>query len=97
MKRLINARYAVLLAFAVGLGAGFSYLSAFYSFPYWWMIALVPLTAALVIICIVRAKYRALIFFVISAVLFVVGAGGVYHRLSAHLSLIHISEPTRRS
>lgn len=84
MKRLINARYAVLLAFAVGLGAGFSYLSAFYSFPYWWMIALVPLTAALVIICIVRAKYRALIFFVISAVLFVVGAGGVYHRLSAY-------------
>lgn len=86
MKRLVNARYALFPAFAVGLGAGISYLLSYNSLPYWWLIPAVPVFAALLIAFIVRKNNRALVFTAISAALFIYGALGVGFRLSSFAS-----------
>ena len=86
MKRLVNARYALFPAFAVGLGAGISYLLSYNSLPYWWLIPAVPVFAALLIAFILRKNSRALVFTAISAALFIYGALGVGFRLSSFAS-----------
>ena len=86
MKKIVNFRCAVAFACAVGIGAGLSYLSAYYSFPYWWLIALVPLTAISLIISILRGSKKGIIVTVICALLFLYGAGGVYFKLAAFSS-----------
>ena len=67
MKKIINVRPAVLLAFAIGLGAGLSYTSSYYSFPMWWLIALVPVTAAFVIAFIILRKTKWIVLTVVCA------------------------------
>lgn len=94
MKRLVNARYALFPAFAVGLGAGISYLLSYNSLPYWWLIPAVPVFAALLIAFIVRKNNRALVFTAISAALFIYGALGVGFRLSSFASTDLIHEST---
>lgn len=81
MKKIINVRPAVLLAFAIGLGAGLSYTSSYYSFPMWWLIALVPVTAAFVIAFIILRKTKWIVLTVVCAALFLYGAVGVSAKL----------------
>ena len=83
MKRIVNFRPAATLALSIGLGAGFSYLSVYNSFPLWWLIALVPVTAALLIVFIVRRNTKGIIITAICAALFLYGAVGVCLKLSA--------------
>lgn len=84
MKRIVNVRIAVVLAFAIGAGAGFAYLSAYYSVPLWWLIALVPLTAGFLVFFIIRHSAAGIIVSALSALLFLYGALGVTGRLSAY-------------
>ena len=76
-KRLLNVRAAVVLAFAIGCGAGFSYLSLYNSFPLWWLTALVPAAAAFVIFFIVRRNVAGITYTLLSVLLFLYGAIGV--------------------
>lgn len=84
MKRLVNFRPAVLLAFAIGLGAGLAYISVYNSFPMWWLIALVPVTAGFIIAFIVRGNNRGIVLTLLCAALFLCGALGVCAKLSAY-------------
>ena len=84
MKKPVNIRPAVVLAFAIGAGAGFSYLSAYNSFPYWWLIAIVPAAAAALIFFIIRHNVAGIVFSVLGAALFAYGALGVYFKLEQH-------------
>ena len=83
MKKLLNVRAAVVLAFAIGAGAGFAYLSAYYSVPLWWMVAIIPVTAAFIVLFIIRRSTVGIVVAVLSALLFLYGALGVVFRLRA--------------
>lgn len=87
MKKIINVRLAAVLAFSVGAGAALSYFSASNGFPYWWLIALVPLTAAFIVYFIVRRSVRGIVFTVLSALLFLYGSSGVYFKIAAYTSV----------
>lgn len=84
MKKLLNVRAAVVLAFAIGAGAGFAYLSAYYSVPLWWMVAIIPVTAAFIVLFIIRRSTVGIVVAVLSALLFLYGALGVVFRLRSY-------------
>ena len=84
MKKLINIRPALVLAFAAGAGAGFAYLSAYNSVPLWWLIALVPVAAAFIIFFIIRGRVAGIVFSVVAALLFLYCSLGVSFRLSRY-------------
>lgn len=72
-----------MLAFAIGLGAGLAYISAYNSFPMWWLIVIVPVTAVLVIVFMVRGTAKGIVLTLICVALFLYGALGVCAKLSA--------------
>ena len=70
MKKFVNLRPAVLLAFAIGAGAGLSYISVYNSVPLWWAIAAVPAAAVAVIVSIVRRSAFGITLALVCATLF---------------------------
>ncbi len=84
MKKFVNLRPAVLLAFAIGAGAGLSYISVYNSVPLWWAIAAVPAAAVAVIVSIVRRSAFGITLALVCAALFAYGVSGVYLRLEAY-------------
>ncbi|MCD8371903.1 MAG: ComEC/Rec2 family competence protein [Clostridia bacterium] len=77
MKKLVNIRLAVVAAFGFGIGAYLGFACCYYSLTYAWTIALVPVTAAILIIFIIKGKTRYIALTAITAALFVTGFFGV--------------------
>lgn len=84
MKRFVNFRPAVLFALCIGLGAGLAYISSYHSFPMWWLIAAVPVTAAFIIVFIIRRSVKNIIITAVSVALFLYGACGICLKLGAY-------------
>lgn len=73
MKRFVNIRFPVILVFALIAGILLGYLFLLAHISLFYIIAIVPLTAVIFVLCFVFSKKKALIFSIFSLVLFTVG------------------------
>ncbi|MCD8041070.1 MAG: ComEC/Rec2 family competence protein [Clostridia bacterium] len=82
MKRVVNVRPAVVAAAGIGVGAGAGFLCYYYGWSYLWLIAAVPVTAALLVIFIVKSSVRNIILTAFTAALLFIGFFGITYKLN---------------
>lgn len=81
MKRFVNARFPVLLVFALITGILTGYLFIRIQISLFYLIAIVPAAAVIFIFCIIFSRKKLLIFCIAAIVLLTAGISGSYLRL----------------
>ncbi|MCD7729278.1 MAG: ComEC/Rec2 family competence protein [Clostridia bacterium] len=82
MKKLINIRPAVAAACGIGAGAGIGFAYCYYGFSAAWLIPVIPVTAALLIIFIVKGSAKYIALTAATAILLAAGFFGITYKIN---------------
>ena len=81
MKRFVNVRFPVILIVALIAGILLGYLFVRTNISLFYIIAIVPLTAIIFILCLIFSRYKLLIYGIFAIILLTVGIVSGYARL----------------